>query len=128
LTANLKAGLANIDIKNYRRRHIREILGILVGILVASLDPIRLVGYILAGSLIRKRVLAVATGVLWMLLGQVFIVFYLYGKVYGDSISAKYSIYAIIGAILVTLLTHWITSKIRASNQPQSPADDEKKE
>jgi hypothetical protein len=103
---------------------MKEVLGFLIIVIVSALDPIRLVGYILAGSLIRKRAIAVAVGVLWMLVLQVLLV--LAVKKTQSTIPAIQIAGTITGSVLVTFLVHWIGSRIRAKNQKTTSTNQEK--
>jgi len=46
------------------KKYMREIIGFSIIVVVSALDPIRLMGYIIAGSFIRKRETAVAAGLI----------------------------------------------------------------
>lgn len=105
---------------------MREIIGFLIIVVVSALDPIRLVGYILAGSFIRKREIAVAAGLIWMIAVQFFTV--LVVKQFQSTISAMHIVGAITSSVLVTLLVHWIARKVRANKQKPSFTDQEKKD
>jgi hypothetical protein len=92
---------------------MKEIIGFLIIVLAPTLDPIRLGGYLLAGATIKKRGIAVAAGVIWMLITQLFT--FLVLKKLQSANSTIYIVGAIINSILVTLLVHWIVSKVRAN-------------
>jgi hypothetical protein len=101
--------------------HMTNVLIFLITIVVSVLDPIRLLGYVLAGSFIRKREAAIAVGVLWMLAGHVFVAMPA-ARMYHSSIPLIQPIAAIIGAALATLAVHAIATQIRASKQT-TPSD-----
>lgn len=92
---------------------MRDIIGFLIIVAGSSIDPIRLLGYVVAGSSIRKRGMAVVVGVVWMLAIQVFIA--LAKKEYQSSIPTIQTVGALTGSVLTTLLVHWIASKVRAN-------------
>lgn len=94
---------------------MRDIIGFLIIVLAPTLDPIRLGGYLLAGATIKKRGIAVAAGVIWMLITQLFT--FLVLKKLQSTTSAIYIVGAIINSILVTLFVHWIANKARANKQ-----------
>lgn len=103
---------------------MREIIGFLIIVLAPTLDPIRLGGYLLAGATIKKRGIAVAAGVIWMLITQ--LITFLVLKKLQSTTPAIYIVGAIINSILVTLFVHWIASKARA-NQKKPPFTDQDK-
>jgi len=94
---------------------MREIISFLIIVLAPTLDPIRLGGYLLAGATIKKRGIAVAAGVIWMLITQLFT--FLVLKKLQSTTPAIYIVGSIINSILVTLLVHWIANKARANKQ-----------
>jgi hypothetical protein len=94
---------------------MKDIIGFLIIVLAPTLDPIRLGGYLLAGATIKKRGIAVAAGVIWMLITQLFTFFVL--KKLQSTSPPIYIVGAIINSILVTLLVHSIANKARANKQ-----------
>jgi hypothetical protein len=100
---------------------MREIIGFLICVIVSALDPLCLLGYILAGSLIRKREIAIAVGVIWAIVTKVLVVLAL--KDFQSNIPAIHFAAAITSSALVTFLVHWIASRIRTKNQKTTSID-----
>jgi len=98
-----------------------DILMFIVAIFVSALDPLRLLGCIPAGIFIRKPGVAVSVGVLWVLFLQVLVVVPA-AKAYQSNVSLRSSVAAIVSAVLVTLLTSAIATKIRSEKSTTPPS------
>ena len=114
------------------RIYTMAIAGFLVSMLASLLDPISVIGYVVAGSFIRRFWVSVLAGVLWRLLLQLIVVGpaskSLQTHAFPDVMLA-----ALAGAAVATSLVYLIVGRLRASQtkitvldhptEPTSPSD-----
>lgn len=98
-----------------------------IGIVIGSLfDPIRLVGYFLAGVLIKKYITAVTVAVAWNLTLYLVII-YPAQKALGESFDTKVFLGSVVGCILFTSIIFCIYFLMKKNSNDQEEKSDKSK-
>lgn len=93
--------------------HYYEVLGFLLMVGIGLLDPIILVGYVLAGALFKQLYAALTAGFAWVIAAQLFVHLIHIGPAPQAGFAAELMASRIVGSIIAVLVVWLIARQIR---------------